>query len=338
MLLRRGEAALVPLGRGGLQVGPIAFGGAPLGNLGREVSDEDAQGTLAAAWESGVRYFDTAPHYGLGLSERRFGVGLASRPRDELIVSTKVGRVLIPNETGASGVDPEGFAVAATSVRVRDYSRDGVLRSLESSLKRLQLERIDLVFVHDPDDFYRAALDGAFPALEELRSHGVIRSYGAGMNQSQMLSDFVRNTDLDVVLLAGRYTLFEQGPLDELLPLCAQHGVSVVAGGVFNSGLLATDRPTSQATYNYAPAPPEVLARVNRIADVCERHSVALPTAAVQFALSHPVIATACLGARSAAEVRRNATLLDAPAPEALWAELKARGLVREDAPVPGAE
>src|SRR5579864_5580662 len=182
MLLRQGEAAEVPLGRGGLRVGPLAFGGAPLGNLGREVAEEDAQAALATAWESGVRYFDTAPHYGLGLSERRFGTGLGGRPRDELIVSTKVGRVLIPTDTAAPGMDPEGFAVAATSVRVRDYTREGVLRSLESSLKRLQLEWIDLVFVHDPDDFYRAALDGAFPALEELRSQGVIRSYGAGMN------------------------------------------------------------------------------------------------------------------------------------------------------------
>jgi D-threo-aldose 1-dehydrogenase len=334
MLLRRGEAALAPLGRGGLRVGPIGFGGAPLGNLDREVSEDDAQGALAAAWDSGLRYFDTAPHYGLGLSERRFGAALAGRPRDEFVVSTKIGRVLVPNQARQPGVDPEGFAVAATSVRVRDYTRDGVLRSLESSLERLQLERIDVVFVHDPDDFYRAALDGAFPALEELRSQGIIRSYGAGMNQSEMLADFVRNTDLDVVLLAGRYTLFEQGALDELLPLCGQRDVSVVAGGVFNSGLLATSRPGPEATYNYAPAPPEVLARVSRIADVCERHSVALPAAAVQFVLSHPLIATACLGARSAAEVRRNVTLLDAPVPEALWTELKGQGLLREDAPV----
>jgi D-threo-aldose 1-dehydrogenase len=324
---------LRPLGRAGVTVGPLAFGGAPLGNLGREVSEQNARGALAAAWESGVRYFDTAPHYGLGLSERRFGAELAGRPRDELIISTKVGRLLMPNDTAAPSVDQEGFAVAATSVRVRDYSRDGVLRSLESSLDRLQLERIDVVFVHDPDDFYRAALDGAFPALEELRSQGVIRSYGAGMNQSEMLADFVRNTDLDVVLLAGRYTLYEQDALDELLPLCAQRGVSVVAGGVFNSGLLATDRPSAEATYNYAPAPPEVVARVNRIADVCERYGMTLPAAAVQLVLRHPVIATACLGARSAAEVRRNATLLDAPAPEALWDELKAERLLREDAP-----
>ncbi|HEY1297493.1 MAG TPA: aldo/keto reductase [Chloroflexota bacterium] len=330
MVVRRGDVAL---GRGGLRVGPLAFGGAPLGNLGSEVSDADWRGALQAAWDTGIRYFDTAPHYGLGLSEERFGAGLAGRPRDEFIVSTKVGRLLAPTTVSTRATDDEGFAVPATAVRVRDYSRDGVLRSLESSLKRLRLDRIDVVFVHDPDDFYVAALDGAFPALEELRRQGVIRSYGAGMNQSHMLTEFVRNTDLDVVLLAGRYTLFEQGALDDLLPLCEQRGVSVVAGGVFNSGLLATKRPSSHATYNYAPASAEVRARANRIADVCERHGVELPAAAAQFVLGHPAIATACLGARSAAEVERNAHLLDAPVPEDLWSDLKGDGLMHPEAP-----
>ena len=321
------------MGRGGLRVGPLAFGGAPIGNLGQPVSEVDARGALTAAWESGLRYFDTAPHYGLGLSERRFGAGLAGRPRDELIVSTKVGRVLAPNTDSTPARDDEGFAVPATSVRVRDYTRDGVLRSLESSLQRLQLERIDVVFVHDPDNFYAAALDGAFPALEELRSQGVIRAYGAGMNQSAMLADLVRNTNLDVVLLAGRYTLFEQDALDDLLPLCEARGVSVVAGGVFNSGLLATNRPSQRATYNYAPASPQVLARADRIADVCERHGVPLPAAAVQFVLDHPAIATVCLGARTAAEVERNARLLDMAVPDELWSDLKSEGLLRQDAP-----
>jgi D-threo-aldose 1-dehydrogenase len=331
MVVRRGGVAL---GRGGLRVGPMAFGGAPLGNLGTAVSDTDALGALEAAWQSGIRYFDTAPHYGLGLSEERFGAGLAGKRRDELIVSTKVGRLLAPNANSSPGTDAEGFAVPASSMRVRDYTHDGVLRSLVSSLQRLHLDRIDVVFVHDADDYYRAALDGAFPALEELRSQGVIRSYGAGMNQSEMLADFVRNTDLDVVLLAGRYTLFEQGALDELLPLCERRGVSVVAGGVFNSGLLATDRPGPRATYNYAPASADVLARANRIADVCERHGVLLPAVAVQFVLSHPAIATACLGARSAAEVERNTKLLDVHVPDELWSELKDEGWLRPDAPL----
>jgi D-threo-aldose 1-dehydrogenase len=332
MAMRRGMS---PLGRGGLRVGPLSFGGAPLGNLGSEVSDVDWRSALDAAWATGVRYFDTAPHYGLGLSERRFGIGLASRPRDAFIISTKVGRVLVPNPAASPGMDQEGFAVPATSRRERDYSRDGVLRSLESSLRRLQLERIDVLLVHDPDDHYHEALDGAFPALEELRGQGVIRAYGAGMNQSKMLAEFVRNTDLDVVLLAGRYTLFEQGALEDLLPLCERRGVSVVAGGVFNSGLLATHRPMPGATYNYAPASAEVLARADRLADVCVRHGTELPAAAVQFVLAHPAIATACLGGRSAEEVSRNAKLLDVPISDELWRDLVSEGLLRPDAPVP---
>jgi D-threo-aldose 1-dehydrogenase len=317
-----------------MDLGVFGLGGAPLGNLGAPVTDEDALGAIDAAWSAGVRFFDTAPHYGLGLAEQRLGRGLAGRPRDEFVVSTKVGRLLVPSENAHGAMDDEGFEVPADLRRVRDYSRDGVMRSLESSLERLQLDRVDILLVHDPDEFYREALDGAFPALHDLRAQGVIRAYGAGMNQSQMLADFVRNTDLDVVLLAGRYTLFEQAALDDLLPLCVSRGVSVVAGGVFNSGLLATHRPGPWATYNYAPPPPDVLSRVSRIADVCERHGVSLPAAAVQFVIAHPAITTACLGARSAAEVERNATLFKATIPHELWTDLKAEGLIRNDAPV----
>jgi D-threo-aldose 1-dehydrogenase len=316
-----------------MDLGVVGLGGAPLGNLGSVVPEEDAQGAISAAWDAGVRFFDTAPHYGLGLSEQRFGIGLAGRPRDEFVISTKVGRLLEPN-VDAAGRDDEGFDVPASMRRVRDYTRDGVLRSLESSLKRLRLERIDIVLVHDPDDFYREALNGAFPALHDLRAQGVIRAFGAGMNQSEMLADFIRHTDLDVVLLAGRYTLYEQGALDDLLPLCLTRGVSVVAGGVFNSGLLATDRPGPSATYNYAPAPPDVVERVSRIATVCERHGVSLPAAAVQFVLGHPAVKTACLGARSATEVRRNSELFSVDIPAALWDDLKDEGLLRRDAPV----
>ena len=322
-----------PLGRGGLTVGPLSFGAAPIGNMGREVGDDEWRGALAAAWEAGVRYYDTAPHYGLGLSERRFAEGLAGRPRDELIVSTKVGRRLVPSDAG--GMDSEGFAVPATHVRARDYSRDGVLASLESSLERLGLDRVDLLLVHDPDEHYREALDGAFPALEELRAQGVITSYGAGMNQAEMLADFVRETDLDVVMLAGRYTLLEQGALDDLLPACEQRDVSVIAAGVFNSGLLARERPRDGATYNYAPAPPELVGRANRIADVLARHGTTLPVAAAQFPLAHPAVATVCLGARSAAHVERNAALFEDPVPDAAWSELVAEGLLRAEAPVP---
>jgi D-threo-aldose 1-dehydrogenase len=322
------------LGRGGLEVGAFSFGGAPLGNMPAPIADADWQGALAAAWDAGVRFFDTAPHYGLGLSEERYGVGLAGHDRDEYIVSTKVGRLLAPNP-GLTAMDDEGFAVPATLVRVRDYSRDGVLRSLESSLERLGLSRIDILLVHDPDDYFEAALNGAFPALDDLRRQGVIRSYGAGMNQSAMLSRFVRETDLDVVLLAGRYTLFEQNALDDLLPLCVARDVSVIAGGAFNSGLLATDHPNESVTYNYAPAPPQVLARARELAGVCARHGVSLPAAAVQFVLAHPSIKTVCLGMRTAAEVQRNATLFDATIPSTFWSDLQESGLLRLDAPVP---
>jgi D-threo-aldose 1-dehydrogenase len=318
----------------GLAVTELGFGGASIGNLWRETSDEEATGAIEAAWDGGVRYFDTAPHYGLGLAERRLGHGLAGR--EGAVVSTKVGRRLVDGP--GTGTDDEGYAVPDTLVRVRDYSRDGVLRSLESSLERLGRDRVDLLLVHDPDEHYREALEGAFPALEELRAQGVIASYGAGMNQAEMLADFVRETDLDVVMLAGRYTLLEQGALDELLPECERRGVSVIAAGVFNSGVLARTRPRANATYNYDPAPPGVIARVQRIADVLERHGTTLPVAAAQFALAHPAVATVCLGARSAAQVERNAALFDEPVADAAWAELVAEGLVRPDAAIPTGE
>lgn len=321
------------LGRAGLAVGPHGFGAAPIGNLGQVVSDQESASAIAAAWEAGVRYFDVAPHYGLGLAERRLAAGLAGRPRDDFVISTKVGRLLRPSANPGDRADDEGFAVPAASVRVRDYSRDGVLRSLESSLGRLGTDHVDILLVHDPDEYYREALDGAFPALEELRSQGVVRSYGAGMNRWRMLSAFVRNTDLDVVLLAGRYTLLDQGALARLLPVCQERDVSVIAAGVFNSGVLAVDRPGPDATYDYRRAAPELVARANRIADVCESHGVALPAAAAQFPLRHASVATACLGATTAEQVRRNAALFGVEIPESLWADLADAGLVDVSAP-----
>lgn len=315
------------LGRSGLTTGPVSFGAASIGNLYTAVSERTAAAAVRAALRAGIRYFDTAPHYGLGLSERRLGAALAGWPRDELIISTKVGRLLVPAPAGAGGRDDEGFDVPASLRRVRDYSRDGVLRSLEDSLKRMGTDRIDVVFVHDPDDHYVQALDGAFPALAELRSQGVIRSFGAGMNQAAMVADFVRHTDLDVVMLAGRYTLLDQSGAG-LLRLCARRGVSVVAAGVFNSGLLATDRPAPGDRYDYVPAPPALLERARRIAAVCRRHRVSLPRAAVWFPLREPAVACVCLGMRSAAQVRRNAGLLARPVPGELWADLIAEGLI----------
>jgi D-threo-aldose 1-dehydrogenase len=311
---------------------PLSFGGAPIANLFTPLSDEDARGAIDAAWDRGIRYFDTAPHYGLGLSERRLGEALRARPRDEYVLSTKIGRVLEPF-AGGDYDEEGGFAVKVTARRRWDFSRDGVHRSLHDSLERLGLDRVDIVFIHDCDDHRAQAFDEAIPALTELRDQGVVRAIGAGMNQSAMLTDFVRETDVDVHLLAGRYTLLEQTALDDLLPACVERGVRIVAGGVFNSGLLALPEPPDDATYNYRRAPREQLSRAREIAAVCARHGVSLPAAALAFPRRHPAIATVCVGARTAAEVERNADLFAAEIPDDLWAELKAEGLLREDAP-----
>lgn len=326
MTARGGEAALLaerPFGRGGLSVGPLGFGSAAIGNLFSEVDDAAATGAVQAAIDGGLRYFDTAPHYGLGLSERRLGSALGGR--DDVVVSTKVGRVLRPaGPDHAPAADTEGFAVAADVERVWDFSRDGVLRSIESSLQRLGRDRIDVVFVHDPDDHFDEAMDGAFPALEELRAQGVISSYGAGMNQSAMLTRFVRETDLDVVLVAGRYTVLDRSAADDLLPACVERGVSVVAGGVFNSGISASADPRPGAMYDYRPATLGELDRARRAAAVCRDHGTTLPHAAVHFPLQHPAVRTVLLGMRSEQEVRDDLELVHAEPPAALWDALAA--------------
>ena len=315
-------------------VSEISLGCAQLGNLYREVSDAEARATVDAAWELGVRYFDTAPHYGLGLSERRLGSALASRPRDAYVLSSKVGRLLEPIDM-TEGWDDEGYVVPATHRRVWDFSRDGIRRSLEGSLERLGLDRLDVVFLHDPDDHWSDVLASGYPALDELRVEGVVGAIGAGMNQSAMLADLVRETDVDVVMLACRYTLLEQGALDELLPVCEERRVAVVAAGVFNSGLLAQARPPDRAKYNYEDAPPELVERARAIAQVCERHGTTLPAAALAFPLAHPAVVSVCVGARSAEQMRRNAALHREAISSDLWSELKAERLLREDAPVP---
>ncbi|MCT9931319.1 aldo/keto reductase [Planotetraspora sp. A-T 1434] len=300
------------------------FGAAPIGNLFSALTDEEAFAAVDAAWDTGIRLFDTAPHYGLGLSERRLGAALRERPREEFVVSTKVGRLLVPSSAGGRDDhafrDDQGFDVPATHKRVWDFSRDGVRQSLEESLERLGLDTIDIALIHDPDDHWKEAVSEAYPALAELRDQGVVKAIGAGMNQWQMLAGFVRETDIDVVLLAGRYTLLDQSGADELLPLCVERGVSVLAGGVFNSGLLATHDPSG--TFNYAPAPPELLERAREMARVCERHGVTLPQAAMAFPLRHPAVKSVVIGMRSAAEVEQNMTLAAQPIPDALWPDL----------------
>ncbi len=319
-----GVLPAVPLGRSGVRVTRLVFGGAPIGGLFAPVSDEDAAATLEAAWAAGVRAFDTAPHYGVGLSEQRLGTFLRDKPREQFVAGTKVGRLLAAADGDVQGAD--GFYGTPALTRVRDYSRDGVLASLEASLGRLGLDCIDIVLIHDPDEHAEQALDGAFPALAELRAAGVIGAVGVGMNQAPLLEWFVRRADLDCVLVAGRYSLLDGSAAGTLLPECQRRGVAVLAGGVFNSGVLA--RPGPGATYDYAPAPGPVLDRARRIAAVCARHGLAVGAVALQFVLAHPAVTAAVLGVRSAAEMIQDAGYLATRVPDDVWAELSAEGLL----------
>lgn len=318
------------LGGSGVPVSGLGFGGAVIGNLFTEVTDEQAHAAVTAAWESGIRYFDTAPHYGLGLSERRLGEALSAHPRAEYTVSTKVGRRLEPAQGGGDDL-ANGFAVPATLRRVWDFSADGVRRTLEASLERLGLDRVDVVYLHDPDDHAEQAFHEGYPALEKLRSEGVVGAIGAGMNQTAMLTRFVRDTDVDVVLCAGRYTLLDQSALTDLLPAAVERGVSVVIGGAFNSGLLADLKPG--ATYNYAEAPGDLLQRALRMREIAERHGITLRAAALDFCAAHPAVASVLVGARSVAEVQDAAAQFATPVPSACWQELRATGLLTTEEP-----
>jgi len=311
-----------------VQLPALGFGAAPIGNLYREVPEQEALDAVSAAWEGGIRYFDTAPHYGLGLSERRIGAALSGRDRNDYVLSTKVGRLLRPNSAPA-GRDSEGFDVPDDLIRIRDYSRDGVLRSIEESLDRLRTDRIDIVYIHDPDDFWNEALEGAVPTLSSLRDDGVIGAWGVGMNQAEMLHRFVTETDVDVIMLAGRYTLLEQGAATDLLPACLEREVAVVNVGVFNSGLLSKSRPASGATYNYQSAPRELLDRANQLAQICESHGTTLPAAALAYPYQHPAVTSVVLGMRTPGQVKQNLDLATQSVPEALWSELRERGLIR---------
>ncbi|MFF2995109.1 aldo/keto reductase [Streptomyces sp. NPDC057950] len=320
------------LGRSGVEVSALSFGAAGIGNLFTALSDEEAYEAVDAAWDGGIRSFDTAPHYGLGLSERRLGAALRERPRDAYTLSTKVGRLLEPADTGGDDL-ANGFAVPATHRRVWDFSADGVRRALEAGLERLGLDRVDVVYLHDPDDHAEQAFQEGYPALERLRSEGVVGAIGAGMNQAGMLTRFVRETDVDVVLCAGRYTLLDHRALAELLPAALERGTSVVVGGAFNSGLLADPRPG--ATYDYATAPQETLERALRLQEIAGRHGTTLRAAALAFPAAHPAVVSVLVGARSAHEVRDCAEQFATPVPAAFWRELREAGLLPEEAPVP---
>lgn len=326
-LPKRPDVALTSLGLGGAQAG----------NFGGARSDAVVRETVEAAWEAGIRYVDTAPHYGLGLSERRLGALLRERPREEFVLSSKVGRLLVPSPETAhlSDADENGFHVPADHRRVWDLSRDGVRRSIKDSLTRLGLDRVDIAFLHDPEDRMDEAVAEAVPALVELREEGVVRAVGAGMNFSHHLARFVRECDIDVVLCAGRYTLLDHTALADLMPAATEQGVGVVIGGVYNSGLLARDRPPADATFDYQRAPGELIQRANALADVCERHGVTLPQAALAFVTGHPAVVSTVVGCRDAADVRQAAERAAAVVPAELWDDLRSARLIPDDAPTP---
>ena len=318
------------LGRTSVEVTELGFGGGPLGGLFEPLDDETAAGALQTAWAGGIRYYDTSPHYGIGTSERRTGEFLQARSGYTL--STKVGRLLIPQDP--QGRTDEAFQVPATHRRVWDFTRDGIRRSVEDSLERMGVDRIDILYLHDAEKHFENALRDGYPALAELRAEGVVGAIGAGMYEPSMLTTLVQEAEVDVIMLAGRYTLLEQSALDTLLPACAERGVSILAAAIFNSGLLASPRPTAGARFDYAPASTDLLDRANRIADICESHGVTLPAAAMAFPLLHPVVAGIVVGMRSADEASKNLASFDTAVPTGLWSDLRSQHLIDDRAPL----
>jgi D-threo-aldose 1-dehydrogenase len=331
-------------GDGGLTFTEIGMGTAPLGNLYRAIGDDEAQAVLDRAWEAGVRYYDTAPLYGFGLAETRLNRFLRGKPRDAYVLSTKVGRLLRACAPDARSGIGKWFEVPSRREQY-DYTYDGVMRSLEASLERLGMDRVDILFVHDLDTFNhrtQEALEGrlvelmssGYRALLALRDQGVIRAFGAGVNQWQPCQWLAERGDFDLFLLAGRYTLLEQEALETFLPMAQARGIGIVIGGAYNSGILATG-PRPGAFYNYDPAPPAILARVERLQAVCAAHGVRLVDAAFRFPLHHPAVVSVVAGVQGLAEMEANLAAAAARLPPALWAALKAEGLMRPDAPVP---
>jgi D-threo-aldose 1-dehydrogenase len=309
--------------RNGPVLTELGLGTSAFGNLFQETSDEATRDAVDQAWAGGVRYFDTAPHYGLGLAESRLGAALRERPRDDYVLSTKVGRLLIPTPERAHQLDDtEGFRVPAAYERRWDFSRDGIMRSVDGSLDRLGVNDVDILYLHDPDDHWDAASTTGIDTLIELREQGVAHAIGVGMNQSAMLAEFIRRCDIDVVMIAGRFTLIDRSALDDLLPLAEVRGVGVVAAGVYNSGLLAQADVPDDARFEYRAASPEILERARQLAEVCRRHGVTLPDAAVQFPLRHSAVVSTVLGARNGAEAADGLDRYTTEIPEELWVDL----------------
>jgi D-threo-aldose 1-dehydrogenase len=302
----------------GVALPTVGLGTAGIAGMYTSVAEQEARAVVRRALEAGVAYLDTAPQYGHGTAERRVGAALAGVDREAFTISTKVGRLIVPRPGADTGI----FADAPPSDAVFDFSRSGILRSLEASLQRLGLDHVDVVLIHDPDDHEDQALTEAYPVLEELRGQGVVRAIGVGMNQTRVLERFVRETDVDLVLVAGRFTLLDREAASSLLPACLEHDVAVVVGGVFNSGILAD--PTPGARYGYVSAGRETLDRAKALAATCERHGVSLRAAALQFPLRHPAVGSVQAGARSVRELDDCLTQLACTIPAELWAELEA--------------
>ncbi|MDQ7879315.1 aldo/keto reductase [Microbacterium sp. QXD-8] len=309
----------------------LGYGAANVGNLFRELTDDQAWAILDAAWESGIRYFDTAPHYGLGLSERRLGAFLRTKPRDEFVISTKAGRLLRPNPDDDGGLDlAADFHVRTTLRREWDFSEAGIRASLDESLDRLGIDRVDILYLHDPERHdLDLALREAFPALERLRAEGAVDAVGIGSMTADALAAAVRGADLDLIMVAGRYTLLEQPAADDVLPACHERRTGVVAASVFNSGLLAKDEPSRDDRYEYGRMPEPLWAHLQRIVAVCRAHDVPLPAAAVQFALRDPAVRSVVVGGSRPEQLRRNAELMAVDIPVGLWDDLAAEGLIR---------
>ncbi|WP_140846919.1 aldo/keto reductase [Paracoccus sp. FO-3] len=328
-------------GRTDLEVTGFAFGTAPVGNIFREIDDQTSRAMFDHAWDAGVRYFDTAPMYGHGLSELRTSEALRWRNRDDFVLSSKVGRLLRPARRDS--IDFAPWVNAAPFTMEFDYSYDGTMRAFEDSLQRLALERIDILFIHDIDvytrgseqpEVFRKAMDGCYKALARLRDEKMVKAIGVGVNEWQVCHEALKQRDFDCFLLAGRYTLLEQDALDEFLPLCEERGAAVVVGGGFNSGILATGAKPG-AKYNYAPAPAEIMDRVAKIEAVCAEYDVPLPAAALQFVVAHPAVPSFCAGTRTVRQLEQNLAWMDHPIPAEFWQALKDKGLLRGDAPVP---
>jgi D-threo-aldose 1-dehydrogenase len=328
-------------GRTGLVVTELGLGGSTLGNRSRAISEQQAEAIIESAWNLGVRYFDTAPLYGHGLAEARLGQGLRWKPREDFVVSSKVGRILesAPRDSVDYGPWASGLAFKCRY----DYSYDGARRALEDSIQRTGIERIEIALIHDVDvfthgdtqpDVFREAMNGAYRALIALREQGVVKAIGIGVNEWEPCYEALRIGDFDCFLLAGRYTLLEQEPLDAFLPLCEQRGAAVIIGGGFNSGILATGSG-AHARYNYGPPSAEILAKVRRIESACARHEVPLAAAAHQFILAHPAVVSHIPGARTPEQVRQNVAWATYAIPGEFWDELRRDGLLRADAPIP---